>query len=431
MKKIRALLLLFMIKTGFGAVPQPPTPVVKTQQVQPVVPMPVVVTQPYVMQKQPLDLDNIPIPSKIVSGKHEIQINSSLPLKGEAAILGSQVFDGMSLYFNKIKTEQHKAAFFYSLNVLDDHADIKKTRENIDNLMKQSPLFLCLLGTETIAGIINYIMNGSILALFPLDGASAYRKPQNKNLIYLQASFAGEIDALVYYAINTLNKKKFAVFYEGSEWGEGVLEDCKRVLKKYKLTLVAQASYPQDTLNISKAVESLASKAPNAILCFAQARPAYNFIRQIINKGLLKTVMLGPSTLIPIQNPLKKSRGVQIITSSVVPDPERSTMHLVQEYRADMKKYLPNKTLSPFSLIGYQSAAIFYEATKDIPLPLTMAKIRQRFEQLKNVVFKQDRKISFDDQTRTLSKDVWLNTGANSEWSLAFAKPTASQRGTS
>src|SRR5260221_3419719 len=46
-------------------------------------------------EQQPLD---IPIPTKIVGGKHEIPIGASLPLKGEASLIGNQIFDGMSIF---------------------------------------------------------------------------------------------------------------------------------------------------------------------------------------------------------------------------------------------------------------------------------------------------------------------------------------------
>src|SRR5207237_2755839 len=119
-----------------------------------------------------------------------------------------------------------------------------------------------------------------------------------------------------------------------------------------------------------------------------------------------------------IQKPLKRSRGIKIITSSVVPDPETSKLKIVEEYRADMAKYAPNKALSVFSLEGYINAALLAECTKSVQFPFTSQKILQSIENIKNVRFK-DFVLNFNPVTRTLSNQVWIDTGEGKEWFLS------------
>ncbi len=364
---------------------------------------------------------DLTIQTKMVSGKHEIPVCASLPLKGEVSIMGNALFDGMSLFFNKIKKEKNDLPFTYALTTLDDEAEITKTRKNIKKLQSSSPLFLSLAGTDIVAGILKYVTRNQICALFPIDGATKHRTSETQNMLFFRASYEHEIDALINYSINELDKKKIAIFYEGSEWGEDALASFKRVLKKYKLTSVAEASYPQHTLNVTKAADTIAAKAPQAIICIAHARPAYNFIRQIINKGMYQTAILGLSQMFYVQKPIKNSRGIHIITSSVVPDPTKSTLKIAQEYRADMKKYFPNKTLSPFSFEGYINAALLVEATKLIQSPFTAEKIIQTLQGLKDINFK-GLELSFDPATRTLSRGVWINAGNDTEWIKAKNK---------
>lgn len=367
------------------------------------------------IEQQSLD---IAIPTKMVGGKQEIPIGVSLPLKGEASLIGNQIFDGMSIFFNKLQAKKTKIPFIYKLEALNDDGDIKKMRANIKQLQTKSPLFLNFWGPDSTTSILKFLKTHSVYSLFPLEGVADHRTRENKNFIYLRPAYEQQIEALVHYSINTLNRKKIAIFYEASELGEDALAALKRVLKKYDLPLIAEGSYQQGTLNVQRAVDEIASKSPNAILCFGYPRPTYNFIRQIVNKGLYKTVILGLDTLTLIQKPLKRSRGIKIITSSVVPDPQRSTLKIVEQYRADMAKYAPNKTLSIFSLEGYINAALLVECTKLVSFPLTTQKLIQSIENIKNVRFK-GLALNFNPETRTFSNQIWIDPGEDKEWFLS------------
>jgi len=361
---------------------------------------------------------SLTIPTTMVAGKHEIPLCSTLPLKGEFTVLGSKIFDGMSLFFNKIKKENADLQFSYRLTVLDDQGDMRHAKNNIKKLKKnQSPLFISFLGTEAVKTALPFIQKNNICALFPLEGASQFRLEEYKNLIFFRASYKEELEALIDYAKGA-EKDRIAIFYEESEWGKSVYQTLKDVLASRHMELFAEASYPQDTLSVSKAAKELAAKAPNAIVCVAHSRPAYNFIQQIVNRGLHKTVILGLSSLISIQKPLKGSRGIKIVTSSVVPDPEKSTIQIVQEYRTDLKKYFSNREPSTYSLEGYINAALLTECTKLITFPLTSEKLLQSIEKLKKVRFKGIELI-FDPKTRTLCHHVWINDGRKKEWPIA------------
>ncbi|MFA6263989.1 MAG: ABC transporter substrate-binding protein [Candidatus Babeliales bacterium] len=359
------------------------------------------------------------IPAVATENRQEIQLCSTLPLSGELSVLGNQIFEGMNLMFNKIRQDP-QFPFFFRLHVRDDQADMAETRKNVRRLIKssKSPLFISLLGTDTMATLLPFINEGKMLALFPVEGSTAHRCTEYKNAIFFRASYEQEVDALINYAANTLQRKQIAIFYEASEWGEAVLKALKKVLAKYQLPLVTQASYPQQTLNISRAVKELSASSPNAILCVAQSRPAYHFIQEIINKGLFKTAILGLSSLIPIQETIKESRGVEIITSSVVPDPKRSALVIAQEYRSDLEKFSPNRQPTPYSFEGYINAALLVEFAKTTKIPWTTTSLMQTIEKLGHVRFKGI-ELKFNPSTRTLSHNVWLNTGHDKEWVLA------------
>lgn len=354
-----------------------------------------------------------------MTGKTAVQLCTSLPRKGESALIGNQIFDGLTLFFNKVKKEDKTGSLVVNLSCLDDHADIRLTRANTKKLLKNSPIFTSFFGTNSMTAIKEFIHQKQLAIFFPIDGMELFRRQEHDNIVYFRPPNTTELAALVHYAIERLNKKRIAIFYEASPWGEECCTAVKNILNdKYHLTPVAQGSYQYKTINISAAVKNIVASAPNAIICIGQARPSYNFIQQALNLGLHQTTFLGLGQLYSIQAPLKKSRGVNIYTSSVVPNPLTSKLAIAKEYRTDMKKYFANKPLSPFSLEGYINATLFYAALTYTNPPLTPQKILAVLTQFNNFKFK-GLTLTFNTQTRALSPAVWINTGAKNEWFLS------------
>jgi hypothetical protein len=122
--------------------------------------------------------------------------------------------------------------------------------------------------------------------------------------------------------------------------------------------------------------------------------------------------------LFSIQETLKKSRGISIITASVVPDPFKSTSQVAKEYREDMKKYFPNKKLSPFSFEGYINAKILCECIKAAQFPISANKILYTIENIKrfDIQILKDLNLNFKPETRTLCNRVWINAENGKEW---------------
>jgi len=361
------------------------------------------------------------IPIKTIGDQTEVEVCSSLSLTGEEGQLGKQINDGMNLFFNKLKKDK-KAQRLVKLYVLDDHSDFIKSKANLIELMHQSPALLNLYGSDVLLSKVkNLVEAKKIAAIFPIEGREVLRKPTYTQMIYLRASYEDELKAIVQFSITELNHKKFAAFYEASDWGESVLQSLKKILATHNLTLLAEGAYPQGTVNVSDAVSKISKTSPNTVLCIAQSRPAYSFILKAIDAGMYKSVFLGLSNLLSIQKNIQKSLGVKLIVSSVVPDPEKSTIPLAKQYRDDMKKYLPNRPISPYSFEAYINAMLFYEGIKEMQAPLATAQLISRLEGITDV---HGFKLSFDQTTRTLCHQVWISDGSDKEWVLSHPKDT-------
>jgi len=360
------------------------------------------------------------IPTKKIGTKSEIEICSSLPLTPEEnAQLGKQINDGMNLFFNKLK-KNNVTKRLVKLYVLDNKSDFETGKSNLETLIQKSPALLNLFGSDILLSKGKELLEDKkMTAFFPVEGLDILRKPEYSNMIYLRASHEDELKALVTYSITKLNHKKFAVFYEASDWGEAVLESLKKVLDSLDFKLLADGSYPPGTVDILNAVGKISKASPNAIFCIAKSLPADNFISKAMDAGMFKSTFLGLSNILSIQKTVKKSHGATLIASSVTPDPEKNSLPLTKQYRDDMKKYLPNRQLSSYSFESYINTMLLYESIKKINEPLTTEKLITALADTKDLL---GLKLSFDPATRTLSHQVWISDGSDKEWFLVNSK---------
>lgn len=354
--------------------------------------------------------------------KHEIIVGTTAPMTGAVSLIGRDISDGMNLIFNKLNPQGGIGGKLVKLKVLDSENDVVVGEQNVYDILQSTPFFLGLYGSKVFSCILPKIANKEILVFFPVVGDKIFRKKEYGYIVHFRASIKQEIAALLDYAVNKLHRQKIGIFYEDSQWGqEGLVQAENVLLELGGLKAVAKASYPENTVEITTAIKTISDRNPEVVLCISHARPTYNFILQGLKKGLKTSKFMGLGEIVPIQEILQKSRGIELITSSVVPSPFKSDLPLVKQYRDDMAKFYANKSMSQFFLEGYIIASIFSECLKQVGSPFKIADVISKFESLKETDFGGIR-INFDPDTRSLSSDVWINLGEKKQWPIYKAK---------
>jgi len=325
----------------------------------------------------------------------------------------------MGMVFNNVNQKGGIHNNFIKFIIRDDEYEQAKIKKNLQTILQETSILFGTFSSDTLYAIPENQFN-DLLVIFPDAGASKFRNPQYKSLFFFRPSTSEEVKALISYTINVLFKRKIAIFYEDSHWGI----DGMKVAKKYieslgtdKAECIASESYVRNTVNVQNAVEIIAKKHPEAVICIAHYRPTYSFIKHMLNYGQSKTSYLGVSETALIQEYLKKSRGINLISSSVIPSPWKSQLQIAQEYRQEMSQHLPNLQFSSISFEGYINAKLFVKALEKITTPITKEKIIKSLESFKNFNFK-GLNISFDPTTRSLSKSVWINENKYTEWEV-------------
>jgi ABC-type branched-subunit amino acid transport system substrate-binding protein len=362
--------------------------------------------------------EKISFKTSLTNKENHILLNATMPTTGAMGLVGRDFVTGINLVFDKVnQTGGFEGGALIRYSMLDDKHQSTLAKKNVMKGLDRSPFFIGNYGSSLLAELKQIILSSAMLTLFPVAGDNALRKPEFRYMLHFRPSVEREIESLVTYAINEKHRRKIAVFYEESNWGKAGLNAVRNALKKYDLEIAAQGYYPAGTVNVMSAVREIVKNKPEAIVCVSTYRPSYTFIQQVLNEGFQNCLFLGLGPAAPMQGLIKKSRGVIMATSSVVPDPEKSMLPIVQQYRKDMARYFPYRDLSQYSLEGYIVGALFVAALRKLSPPYTVGKLVRYFEKVRKKNFGGLR-LDFKRETRELSSSVWINKGDGSEWSL-------------
>lgn len=346
-----------------------------------------------------------PIPVQPELNKIIIPTCSAFPIAGDNSIIGRQMLAGTENYLRE----------FRHFTTQSDGKEKSFIIKHVKDIAQPdiSPIVIGLVGEQAMLSLTPLLRTKKCLLLFPME--QFLQDPGLENIIYYRPPKAQELAALSSYAVDTKHKKAIAILYEASMWGQELLAIAQKVLAKNGIQPVAVASYAQGTVEIERALRQITKASPNAVLCLAQPRPAFNFISSALNVGLHECLFLGLSSLSVIQKLLYVTRGLDIAVTSVVPDVRTSTLPIAQEYNQSMKSFLSFRDDSVFYLEAFINLSLFEFCLKKIEGPVTIEKIISVFQSLKNTTFK-GLPVNFDPASGSLSSSLWINPGYNRQW---------------
>lgn len=348
-----------------------------------------------------------------------VSLGSLIAQSGDDALIGKSLHDGIFLYLNHYKARKKPLATSYtvSLDVRDYRDKIVEGMSEIEPLLSKTNTFFAPFSEHFLVhGFVPLMKKHSLVSLlFPVSGKRKLEGIEiNERVVWFRPSYAQELRALITHAVTVLQKKKIGVFYEESSWGREALASLEQFVKRFPHVSLSTSWYQSNTINISSAVKAFQKSQPDIIICISDPRPAYSLIKEAINNKLHYVTFMGISRLAGIQENVEKSRGIRLITSSVVPNPFTSQLPIVKAYRKDMAQFLSNKSLSVYSLEGYIVARLLIHYLDQI-----VAK-QGSWNDLYTLICTQRLSfggLSLEYYNHTLSHTVWINDGMkNSKW---------------
>ena len=312
----------------------------------------------------------------------DILLGHSGDLSGTSAALTKDYVRGMSAYFDELNRKGGIRGEKIKLVSLDDGFIPDRTAENTKALIDQNALALVgLRGTANVQKIIPLVQAAGIAQVGNTSGAKSLRDPHVPNLFHLRASSSDEIEAAVNHAW-TIGITRIAAAYQDDAFGKEGVDALNASLKKRGSEPVALAPVPRGTVDVAKAVDTVAATSPQAVMFIGQSKPAAAFINGVRAKGSSPQffVLSVASGLHADLGPSAKG----VIVSQVVPYPFTELGNpVVREYQKVMGQ-LSDKKLSYNSMEGYLNAKIMALALARTPAPVTRAKLISALESFNN-----------------------------------------------
>ena len=361
-----------------------------------------------------------------VQEKEAVVLGSTIDLSKSASMIGKDVRDGLDLAFGRAVQMGGVNSYLPRIIIRDDGYTPSKSRALVEDFLNKSniSIFLNSVGSPTTESYLDLIQAGKALVLFPYTGAPIFRKPELKYLAHMRIGYVDEGRALADYAIDSLNARKVAIFYQNDAFGLGALQGAMEVLDARGFKDVVKVPYERNDVQFELQAKKIEQSDPDTIFFFAVTPAARSLVRQLGVSFLRGKNLIGMSVYDEAFEQFLESKGLRFVMVRVVPNPRTSDLEIVKEYRdaAKASNHVPNFN----ALEAFINANIFFDIIKRIKPPLTKEKIIEEIEKIKNYNFKGI-ELDFDPNSRELVRTLWIDTG-DGPWIKKEVRPASDQK---
>ncbi|MBC7215151.1 MAG: ABC transporter substrate-binding protein [Burkholderiaceae bacterium] len=290
------------------------------------------------------------------------------PFTGPAAQLGIQYHSGARLYFDQLNAQGGMGGRSIVIRTMDDGYEPERCAENTRKLLSEDVFALfAYVGTPTSLAALPLATRAQVPFIAPFTGAMALREPLQKNVFHLRASYNDET-ALIVKQLTHLGLKKIAVFHQNDAYGQAGLDGVRLALAAQNLKPVATATVERNSVDVAKAVATLAAAAPDAVVQVSAYKSCAAFVRAARKAGygglFYNVSFVGTQAL--AEELGKEAEGV--VVSQVVPSPYNAANGITREFVAAAKK-AGNVQVNYSSMEGYLAARLFAEGLKRASKP--------------------------------------------------------------
>lgn len=301
-------------------------------------------------------------PSMILA--QEIVLGQSVALTGPAQELGKELLLGAKTYFDAVNAAGGVRGKQIVLRTLDDGYEPPRAEANTKKFVDDGDVLALFgyVGTPTSAASIPIASKARIPFFGAFTGAELLRKPMNRYVFNVRASYFDETEAIVRQLAQG-GVTKFAVFHQNDSYGQAGLAGVERALTKRQLQVVAKATVERNSTDVAAAVATMLAAKPEVIVMVSAYSSCSEFIKQIKAKEL-------PTRFVNVSfvgtKPLAKALGADadgVMISQVMPPPTANKFPVVVEYQKALKA-VGVADFSYTSLEGYIAAKVMVEALR-------------------------------------------------------------------
>ena len=293
-----------------------------------------------------------------------IRLGMSSPLSGPTGAYGRQMKEGIEACFARVNAAGGVHGKKLELVALDDGYETDPAVANAKRLVQQEKVFALMgfYGSSPTAAVLPVLDASGVPLIGTISGAEALRKPVNRHMFHLRASYGDETAAIV-KNLTTVGLTRVAVLYQDDGFGQAGLKGVNDALAGHKLAPVASASVPRNSVDVAGAVAAIAKSNPQAVVMVSLYRPTAEFIKQMRKAGanpfFVALSPVGTDQLIA-ELGSEHTRGIQV--SQVIPYPWGDKLEVVREYKKMLATHNKTAAVSYYGLEGYLNARLVIAA---------------------------------------------------------------------
>ncbi len=307
----------------------------------------------------------------LLAGAHATQaaqvvVGQVGPMSGLEANQGRAYSAGMQLYFSNVNKAGGVNGHTFNLVRKDDGGrpedTVSVTRQM---LAEDKPMVLAgFFGNRNIRDLVSAgLLEKEKIAL--VGYRTAEIRPETPLLYSVRAGLRDEINKLTEH-LATIGITRLGLFYEDGPGAAALVAAAEEAAAKAKASIVAKASYPSGTNQVSAAITTLSANTPQAIIMVASGAAAAGFIEQYRGGG--GTAQLFAHSGADIEQLSKRLAEEQmqgVAIAQVTPSPYKIANRLAKEFTDAVAK--ADKLEVPVSyamMEGYITAKVIVEAVR-------------------------------------------------------------------
>src|SRR5215467_4268593 len=296
--------------------------------------------------------------------KTNILIGQSSPFSGSNKELGDDIREGLQAYFKQVNDAGGVNGRTIELIALDDANDAKRSGENARILIEQRGV-LALVGyaSATLSlPAMPFVEKGKVAFIGPFTGAEPMRVFR-RNVYNIRASYADELEKIVYF-YTTTGMKKFSIIHYDDAVGKENLAAVETALTRRGLKPTSIGTLKRTQTDLGAAVADMIKAAPDVVIATTLYKTTGDFIKGARKAGstaqFASTSFVGASALAADLG----DQGTGVVVAQVVPPYSRTSVAVVREYQAAIEKSLGKKDFSFTSLESFIGAKVLVEAIR-------------------------------------------------------------------
>lgn len=288
------------------------------------------------------------------------------PMSGLEANQGRAYAAGMQLLFTNVNKAGGVNGHTFTLVRKDDGGRPEDTVSATTQMMAEDkPMVLAgYFGNRNIRDLIaGGVLEKNRIAL--VGYRTAEIRPETPLLYNVRAALRDEINKFTEH-LSTIGITRLGLFYEEGPGAAALIAAAEEAAGKAKATIMAKASYPAGTNQVSPAIAAFTAKPPQAIIMVATGAAVAGFIEQYRGGG--GGAQLFAHSGVDIEQLSKRLAEEQmqgVAIAQVTPSPYKIANRLTKEFTDAVAKADKLEVPVSYSMMeGYINAKVIVEAVR-------------------------------------------------------------------